>query len=214
MKKSAVFKRIVAMFMVLALVLAVPQFMTPVSAREVDVSDAWVAYESYKGCATYSVDKKQKYGNSAYSIKITNTGYNYAAVKKEVTLKSNTQYRYSAMIKYTGYELEPGSTGDAGGSLGVLIGTSWNVTGFNNKNKWVRLSYNFTTDDTGKATLYLRNGYPYCKGTAYYSDIRLEEVKKTTNKWDILILLVKNIDSDVVVNGESTHYNGSFSKKI
>ena len=211
MKKSAVFTRIVAMFMVLALVLAAPQFTTPVSAKEVDVSDAWVAYESYKGCATYSVDKKQKYGNSAYSIKITNTGYNYATVKKEVSLKPNTQYRYSAMIKYTGYELEPGSTGDAGGSLGVLIGTSWNVTEFNNKNKWVRISYNFTTDDTGKATLYLRNGYPYCKGTAYYSDIRLEEVK-TSNKWNILILLVKNINADVNVDGKTTHYKGSFSK--
>ena len=211
MKLKIGMKQLACLLTVIALAVIFLPSNTPVTAATVDVSSPWIAFESYKGCATYGVDKSQKYGNSAYSIRITNTGYNYATVKKEVTLKPNTAYRYSAMVKYSGYELEPGATGGAGGSIGVLIGTSWNVTGYNNTGEWVRISYNFRTDDTGKATLYLRNGYPYCKGTAYYSDIRLEEVVKDTNQWNILILIVKNIDADVVVSGNSSHYKGSFS---
>ena len=178
---------------------------------EVIVSGEWYACESYKNCATFGIDMKQKYGDSAYSFKIVNTGYNYATIRKDVILKPNTQYRYSAMVKYIGYELEPGSNGDAGASIGVLVGDNWRVSSYSNSSEWVKVSYSFWTDGTGKAAIYLRNGYPYCKGTAYYSDIRLEEAVCSTDQWNILVLIVKNIDADLNIEGKITNYKGSYT---
>ncbi|MCR5323447.1 MAG: hypothetical protein K6E85_09280 [Lachnospiraceae bacterium] len=213
MKKSGVITRSISLLLACFIIMMI--FPTHVSAHAdtsgVDTSSPWYAHEKYNNTATYSIDTNVKYGNSAFSIVIRNIGYDYATVRKDVTLKPNTQYRFSAMVRYSGYELEPGAGWDSGASLGVLVGDSWRVTGYNNTGDWVRISYNFTTDQTGKTALYLRNGYPYCKGTAYYSDIRLEEVVQTTDQWNILILIVKGLDADILKDGTISHYKNSFS---
>ena len=178
-----------------------------------DTSACWDACDDYKKCARFSVDTEQKYGTSAYSFRLENTGYDYSSARKKVVLKPNTGYRFSAMVKYEGYELEPGASGDSGASVGVVVGDSGlNPSGKTKSSEWTRVERTFTTDETGKADLYLRNGYPYCKGTAYFSNIRIEEIL-TTDKWNILVILVKTIDSDIMVDKKVSHYKSSFSKK-
>lgn len=74
-----------------------------------------------------------------------------------------------------------------------------------NSKNWTEISCIFTTGaDTKDYYLRLCNGmYNYCKGTAWFNDIRLEKAK-TTNDWNIFAVFFKNVETDVDLHGKTT----------
>lgn len=188
-----------------------------VNAKE-DDNSGWKLVSKANDNYSISVDKSTKYGDSAYSLKLINTDYNLINVGKSFKLKPNTQYRASVMVKYSGYEPKPEEGASAWGEGAQLRAKIGENTLFQNSydgvrgnvDEWTKEELDFFTDDTGECSIRLING-GYCKGNAWFSGFRLEEVTDKTNQWNILVLIIKSIDADVMVNGEKSHYKGSFS---
>jgi len=149
----------------------------------------------------YNTDDKTRSKNSYSSIVIENTGFNDARIEKIIDVEPFSRYKISAMVKYSDYKLQDGDTEtDSGASIGMIDSTDTSHhSDFTVSEKWTKLEYCFNTDKNTKATLFLRNGRNSgcCRGTAYFSDIRIEKVE-TTNQWNILAVIFKNVDADVV----------------
>ena len=52
-------------------------------------------------CSEISIDRNTYYGDSGYSIKIKNNNYNIASVEKKFSVKKNTYYRATVMVRET-----------------------------------------------------------------------------------------------------------------
>lgn len=154
------------------------------------------------GSSDFSVDAKNYYKDSRYSIKITNKDYNVSYVEKTFDVEPKTTYRFSAMVKYSGYKLDPQFKGSkSGGCIGQAF--TYNVSNFVTSEKWTKAVYEFTTGNETEYKLSLQNGIfnGDCKGTVWFSDVKLEKVE-LTNDWKVLAVTFKNID--VKVKDKST----------
>lgn len=205
-------KKLLSLFITLTLVVSMALSMS-VTSFAAEKDDVWKV--NWKGvCGEFSVDTNTYYKNSRYSIKVSNpTDYNCSEVVKYVETKPNTTYRFSAWIKYSGYKLDPKAERDESGAYIKVFSRLNNVRYRQgesvtvNKNKWTKVELTFTTSmhEDEKYYLMLGNGFGYagCKGKAWFSDIKLEK-DKTTNKWNILTVIFKNIDTKVNLNGKNT----------
>lgn len=172
-----------------------------------------VKWDSVRGAGIPFVDRKEKYSGSDYSIRITNEDYYCSYVSKTFDVKPNCHYRASVMAKCEGYALHPDKTADSGASIGLK--DSYEGSGGYTGSEWKRLIYEFNTgDDVTKYDIALWNGMyaADCKGTVYYSDFRLEESPiEYTNEWNVMVVVFKNVNAPVVLNGKKTTYKNSFN---
>lgn len=145
--------------------------------------------------------------NGQYSIKIINTSFNDTCVQKTFNVKKNTTYRFSAMVKYSGFIANPKESNyPSGASIG--LSESNDHTEYYSGNTWKKLEYTFDSGDREQVELCLRNGgYGLtCCGTAWFSDICLEEVQTTmSNEWSVLAVVFKNVDADFERDGKTLH---------
>lgn len=192
---------------ILALVLAAAMlFSFGISASAAGYSDKWAVgwadtdYKDYLGwvgnkSSAFSVDSSVHTDSSRYSIKIQNKDYNTAYVEKTFQVKPFTTYRFSAMVKYSGYALDPKAEVK---SSGACIGKAYSYenSGYTTNKGWKQLEFFFTTGKETTYNLCLQNGIynGNCKGTAWFSDVRLEKAELTTN-WEILAVVFRNIDA-------------------
>lgn len=165
------------------------------------------------GKTNFSVDNTVHTDNSWYSIKLENTDYNISYVERTYNVEPNTYYKFSAMVKYSGYQLAADAKASAsGGCVGEAY--TWHNSGYTVSNDWRLMEYEFTTKP-GQTTinLNLQNGIynGLCKGTAWFSDVKLEKAK-LTNNWDILAVFIKNVDATVSLNGEMVHHKMTFTE--
>ena len=176
-------------------------------STEASASDAWSIAYNWNNSTKFSVDYSATYGEG-YSICLDNTDYNDAYVEKTFAIEKNTHYRMSAMVKYSGYE--PGE-GNSGASIGKSY--SYDHSRFTKSEEWTKLEYEFDSGDKTEITLCLRNGMygATCKGTAWFSDVKLEKREDTgsTNEWNFLVLIFKNVDAPVTMNGKNYNYKDS-----
>lgn len=176
----------------------------------------WDGFCEYKrNVTTAEVDAATAYGSSGSSIKITNSSYNYSYVSKTLDVKKNTHYRASVMAKCSGYELEAGRNCDSGASIGRPDISIASIQKYNGT-KWKRLYFEFDSGSSTEYTVSLFNGLygNDCKGTVWYSDFRLEEYTgKPSNKWNLLVLIYKNVKAPVEMNGKHYTYQNSYSSK-
>ena len=172
------------------------------------VYDGW---KDYKTGEVAPIDTGVKYTGCDASVAVKNSDYTMRYVTKDFEVKPNTHYRISCMAKNSGYK----STGAEGGAkLGVpnayLPGTSC-YSG----SSWKRLSFEFDTDANQTSyTIALWNGIwgADCKGTAYFSDFRLEEYTgKDTDEWNVLVVVFKNISAPVELDGKKFTYKKSLN---
>lgn len=230
-------KRIMSLVMTLVFMFTTAM-MTGMTAFAANPRDIWYVgweddtYQAYIGwtgnSGKFSVDTENYYKDSRYSLKLSNEDYNSAYITKEVDVEPLTTYRFSAMVKYSGYMLDPNAEIEsAGARLSAKIpltakyygNTSW----YNGKG-WAMQELTFTTlADQTEVELMLWNGAHngFCKGTAWFSDVKLEKVE-FTNQWNVLAVIFKNADVNVDLNGRTTslktggegltHYKKSIDK--
>lgn len=182
-----------------------------------------IGWMGYRGRTNYSVDTAVHTDGSWYSIKLENTDYNRTYVERTYNVEPNTTYKFSAMVKYSGYRLDPNeknkTSGAAIGEPNSYNGEKWvasnDNSGVTNSNEWTLMEYIFTTGKDEKThNLALLNGNAYtgnCKGTAWFSDVKLEKAEMT-NKWDILAVIFKNIDATIPLNGKTIRFQNTLSQ--
>jgi hypothetical protein len=201
---------------------------TAISAYAADADGLWYVgyedgagsrYSGSKGNGTISVDSKTYYKDSRYSIKIDNSSdYNFAFVDKKITLEANTTYKFSAMVKYSGYKLDPSAQIKSTGAylqVCAFRGESFIIEAESTEttaSDWTEISCTLTTGSE-KKDYYIRisNGKystGRCKGTAWFSDIKLEKAE-LTNDWNVLVITLTNIDANVDLNGKTTAVKSS-----
>ena len=179
----------------------------------------------------FSVDTKNYYKDSRYSIKLDNGNeYRHTRVQRTIDLEPNTTYKLSAMVKCSGFEISPDAKNkETGVFLSVFRmydghyypkNASKKIT----KGGWTKLECTFTTtrhaDEQYIFHLFNGENGSDCKGTAWFSDIKLEKQEKT-NQWNVLVAVFRNIDLDLDLTGKNvrveaapnglTHYEASFS---
>lgn len=168
------------------------------------------------GNTNYSVDNKVHTDNSWFSIKIENTDYCSSLIERTYDVQPKTTYRFSAMVKYSGYQLNPEAktqnTGACIGKAPYYDGEATyfypNESGYSTSSDWTLLSYEFTSAaDQTTVNLCLQNG-GNCKGTAWFSDVKLEKAD-TTNNWNVLAVFFRNADAYVNINGKNVHHKMS-----
>lgn len=194
------FKKALSLLTVSALI-----FCTPVPITAAD-TEKWEIGYCWNESVTVQTDSYNKTAGQ-YSIKINNTDFNDTCVQKTFKVKKNTQYRFSAAVKYSEFVANPQETfSSSGASIG--ISTSYDHSEYYCGNEWKRLEYTFNSGENEQIELCLRNGaYGLtCKGSAWFSDICLEEVHSTmSNEWSVLAVVLKNIDADLERDGEKLH---------
>lgn len=163
------------------------------------------------GSSRFTVDSANHTSGSRYSIKLDNTSYNTSYVEKKFAVKPYTTYRFSAMVKYSGYSLSPDAEDDISGAC-IGQAYSFNHSDFTTSGKWTKLEYTFYTGKETEYSLCLQNGIynANCKGTAWFSDVQLE-IAETTNKWNILVMIFQNVDTKVTQNGKKISFKNSIS---
>lgn len=166
------------------------------------------------GSTKFSVDDKVHTDNSLYSIKLENTDYNISYVEKTYDVEPYTTYRFSAMVKYSGYTLSPDAEVQKSGAC-VGKAYSYENSGYTTSSDWTFMEYEFTTKNEKTCNLALQNGIynGTCKGTAWFSDVKLEKAVMT-NSWNILAVFFKNVDINVTMNGKPMHLQKSMSTAL
>ncbi len=173
----------------------------------------WMGWTG-NGSTNFSVDDKVHTNNSWYSIKLENTDYNISYVEKTYNVEPYTTYRFSAMVKYSGYALSPDAEVQKSGAC-VGKAYTYENSGYTTSSNWAFMEYEFTTGNETTYNLALQNGIynGKCKGTAWFSDVKLEKVEMT-NSWNMLAVFFKNIDATVTLNGKTVHHKKTISNTL
>lgn len=157
----------------------------------------------------FSRDSKVKY--SEYdSYKIKNTQYNDATFYKEVEVEPNTPYRITCMVKTENIECELEGT-EGGAVIGLLDTTQYSpaITGTND---WQKMEFIFDSKSATRVKISFRLGgnQNNCKGTAWFSDFKLEKgTKNKDTEWNIACFFMNEVD----VHIDGTQYNFKLNSK-
>lgn len=181
----------------------------PISAEESE--NVWKYGYDWSKTSEFALVDDVTYSGD-YSIRIKNSDYNDSYVEKTFSVKPYTRYKFSAKIKYADYIPEY-NTASSGASIG--ISASYSHSAFITDGEWTNVEFVFETQNEQKISLCLRNGGygALCKGTAWFSDIKLEEcLSSKTNQWNILAVVFKNVCAPVTINGESYVYEDSLDE--
>ena len=149
------------------------------------------------GKTSFTRDSKIVYSDED-SYKIENRNFNDAMFYKKIKVTPNTAYKVSCMIKTENVEnMEGKYTGGAQISINGTTETSEAITGTNDWKK-VTLMFNSNNRETVELGFRLGGYEEFSKGTAWFSDIKLEEAQVDTNKnWHIACFTINNIDANV-----------------
>lgn len=145
----------------------------------------------------FTRDRNVKY-SSQRSFKINSPEYNDAMISKELKLKKNTPYKLSCMVKTENVESENNKTG-SGAHLSIDGRTTRSIAVTGTKD-WQKIELLFNTKGDEKIKVGFRlGGYiDKCKGTAWFSDMKVEEgVPDTTNEWKFACFIYNNTDVNI-----------------
>ena len=174
------------------------------------VAAKWDVAYNRNNCTDFSVDKDNVYGSSAFSIRMDNNDYNCAVVSRAVKLEKNMDYRFTAMVKWSGFVPDPDQSSVYGAMIGLYGKT---LSSSSTESEWTKLTYTFNTGDETDLSLSLQTGMPGIgsKGTVWFSNIRLEKVDGLTNNWNVLVLVLKNIDTPILKDGEEVQFRSTLT---
>lgn len=142
-------------------------------------------------------DSKTKYSQHK-SYKIENVEYNDAAIYKEIEVEPYTPYKISCMVKTDDVKCET-EKNDGGVVIGLLETTEYSepIVGTND---WQKIEFMFNSKNREKVKISFRIGGNdnNCKGTAWFSDFKVEKgTKNTDSQWNIGCFIIKNIDTNI-----------------
>ena len=133
-----------------------------------------------------------------YSYKLESKDYNDAIFYKTITVKPNTPYKLTCMVKTENVESENGKSG-SGAQISILNTTECSES-INGTNDWKKLEFIFDSKNRETIEIGFRLGgnTANSKGTAWFSDFKLEEgIKDNSNNWNVACFIMKNIDVNI-----------------
>lgn len=165
-----------------------------------------------KGKTSFSRDNSVKCSEMK-SYKLENKDYNDAMFYKTIEVEPNTPYKVTCKVKTENVENEKQKyTGGAQIAIRDSVECSESVTGTND---WTELTFMFNSKNRTIVDIGFRlGGYEEkSKGTAWFSDFKLEEGTLDTSKtWNVACFVIKSVDIDANANGEKKHINLSMTE--
>lgn len=161
-----------------------------------------------KGETSYYRDSSQKY-NGQKSYCIENKDYNDALFFKKISVKKDTPYRITCMVKTENVESDKPETS---GACISIMGTADQTIPIQGTTDWQKITLLVDSKEQDTLDISFRlGGYDgYSKGKAWFSDIHVEEgIKDETSDWNIVCFLIDNID----VNVEGKHHTYSLTQE-
>ena len=161
-----------------------------------------------KGETSYYRDSSQKY-NGQKSYCIENKDYNDALFFKEISVKKDTPYRITCMLKTENVESDKPETS---GACISIMGTADQTIPIQGTTDWQKVTLLVDSKEQDTLDISFRlGGYDgYSKGKAWFSDIHVEEgIKDETSDWNVVCFLIDNID----VNIEGKHHTYSLTQE-
>lgn len=159
----------------------------------------------------FTRDDEVKYSD-VYSYKLQSDEYNDAMFYKTVNVEKNTSYKVSCMVKTENVVTEKEiSTSGAQICLANTVYSSKSITGTND---WQKLEFIFNSKNNTTVDIGFRLGGndENCKGTAWFSDFKLEKgATATDTNWNIVCFIFKNINVEIEQNGEVQQLQFSMS---
>ena len=149
-----------------------------------------------KGETSYYRDSSQKY-NGLKSYCIENKDYNDALFFKKISVKKDTPYRITCMVKTENVESDKPETS---GACISIMGTADQTIPIQGTTDWQKVTLLVDSKEQDTLDISFRlGGYDgYSKGKAWFSDIHVEEgVKDETSDWNVVCFLIDNIDANV-----------------
>ena len=159
----------------------------------------------YEGRTKVTRDSNEKY-NGEWSYKIESTDYNDFMVYQTIKVKKNTAYKVSCMVKTKNVESEQKNGSGFNICIKDRLEKSQSIIG---TTEWQELTFYFDSKNNETVDIGFRLGDNSlsCKGTAWFSNIKIEVGrKKLTNEWDFAVFMINN--TELEVDGER------ISKKI
>ncbi len=170
----------------------------------------------FNGCAKvvttpnitkFTRDTVVKY-STENSYKIESNTYNDAIFYKEIEVKPNTPYKLTCMVKTENVEAEQ-EISLSGAQICIIDTTecSQSITG---TNEWQQLEFLFNSKnrETVKIGFRLGGNKEDVKGTAWFSDFKLEEgTASTDTNWNVACFILKNVD--ITLNNQKIKLNMS-----
>lgn len=157
-----------------------------------------------KGKTSFSRDSNIKYSKER-SYKIENKISNDAMFYKEITVRPNTPYKVTCMVKT---ENVIGSENDAlAGTQICLNGTEEHSMVLQGNNDWTKMEFFFNSKNNDKVEVGFRLGGNMKKasGTAWFSNLTLEEgAQNNNNTWNFACFLIDYVN--VNINGQQHNY--------
>lgn len=159
------------------------------------------------GVAKFTRDNNVTYTYD-YSYKLESNEFNDAIFYKTITVKPNTPYKLTCMVKTENVETENGKS-NSGAQISILDTTecSESITGTND---WQKLEFIFDSKNRETIEIGFRLGgnNNNAKGTAWFSDFKLEEGSKdNSSNWNMACFIIENLD----VNIDNQHLKVSMS---
>lgn len=153
------------------------------------------------GITKFTRDSEIRYGKED-SYKIESQEYNDAIFYKKITVKPNTPYKLSCMVKTQDVENEENKFG-SGAQMSIVDTTecSESITGTID---WQKLEFIFDSKNREELEIGFRLGgnNSNSKGIAWFSDFKLEEgIKDNSNNWNIACFIMENVD--VIINNQN-----------
>ena len=153
--------------------------------------------EQTLGITKFTRDNKIKYSDN-YSYKIESDQFNDAIFYKTINVKKNTPYKLTCMVKTKDVEnVSKKNNGGAHISIVNSVEASKYISGTED---WQELEFIFDSKnrDTIEIGFRLGGNETNSKGTAWFSDFKLEEgIKTNSNNWNVACFIMKNIDTQL-----------------
>ena len=181
------------------IILIILLFITGKFYKQNNFND-FVRSEMQPKTSEFKRDSQEKY--SKYdSYRITSNELNDAAFYKTVKVQKNTPYKVTCMVKTSDIETEDDNSG-IGAQISV-IGTTEKSIAISGTNDWKKIEMIFNSKNREEVDIGFRlGGYlGKCTGTAWFSDLTLEEgVSNTTNNWKFACFIFEN--TEVKIKGK------------
>lgn len=156
---------------------------------------------SKKDITEFKRDNQIKYSDKR-SFKISSPEFNDAMITKKVTLKKNKPYRVSCMVKTENVESENDKSGS--GAHISIDGQTIRSIAVKGTTDWQKIELIFNSKNKEELAIGVRlGGYEgECKGTAWFSDIKIEQgAADESNEWKFACFMYNN--TDVNINNEN-----------
>ena len=150
--------------------------------------------EQTLGITKFTRDNKIKYSDN-YSYKIESDQFNDAIFYKTINVKKNTPYKLTCMVKTK--DVENSSKKNNGGAHISIVNSveaskyisgteDWQELEFIFDSKYIEIGFRLGGNETNS------------KGTAWFSNFKLEEgIKTNSNNWNVACFIMKNIDTQL-----------------